>query len=181
MGLPTESPLMRRLVTVACAWPQCCSTCRAYMGATLLQLWSGHWAPLGVKGAPIGVWLDLGPQQPLLLCRLPAGGGPPPLPPAPLVSATCLLLHGCSAHTTHTLGPRHSLKHSAMPNTPHAANFLLLVCLQVGDVFSAAALKALLEALTAEGCVVVTTSNRHPADLPRHGLHEAMFGHFLNT
>lgn len=52
---------------------------------------------------------------------------------------------------------------------------------QVGDVFSAAALKALLEALTAEGCVVVTTSNRHPADLPRHGLHEAMFGHFLNT
>jgi predicted ATPase len=52
--------------------------------------------------------------------------------------------------------------------------------LQVGDVFSAAALKALLEALTAQGCVVVTTSNRHPADLPRHGLHEAMFGHFLN-
>lgn len=48
-------------------------------------------------------------------------------------------------------------------------------------MFSAAALKALLEALTAEGCVVVTTSNRHPADLPRHGLHEAMFGHFLNT
>lgn len=56
-----------------------------------------------------------------------------------------------------------------------------LCCVQVGDVFSAAALKALLEALTAEGCVVVTTSNRHPADLPRHGLHEAMFGHFLNT
>jgi predicted ATPase len=55
------------------------------------------------------------------------------------------------------------------------------MCLQVGDVFSATALKALLEALTAEGCVVVTTSNRHPADLPRHGLHEAMFGHFLNT
>ncbi|WIA43503.1 hypothetical protein OEZ86_009965 [Tetradesmus obliquus] len=54
-------------------------------------------------------------------------------------------------------------------------------CVLVGDVFSAAALKALLEALTAEGCVVVTTSNRHPADLPRHGLHEAMFGHFLNT
>jgi predicted ATPase len=48
-------------------------------------------------------------------------------------------------------------------------------------VWSAAALKALLEALTAEGCVVVTTSNRHPAELPRHGLHEAMFGHFLNT
>jgi predicted ATPase len=56
-----------------------------------------------------------------------------------------------------------------------------MCCPQVGDVFSAAALKALLEALTAEGCVVVTTSNRHPADLPRHGLHEAMFGHFLNT
>jgi hypothetical protein len=52
---------------------------------------------------------------------------------------------------------------------------------QVGDVFSAAALKALLEALTAEGVVVVTTSNRHPAELPRHGLHESMFGHFLNT
>jgi predicted ATPase len=59
---------------------------------------------------------------------------------------------------------------------------LTAACLsQIGDVFSAAALKALLEALTAEGCVVVTTSNRHPADLPRHGLHEAMFGHFLNT
>eukprot|EP00879_Flechtneria_rotunda_P031643 GHRR01034588.1.p1 GENE.GHRR01034588.1~~GHRR01034588.1.p1 ORF type:complete len:297 (+),score=107.91 GHRR01034588.1:56-946(+) len=58
---------------------------------------------------------------------------------------------------------------------------LFVFCVQVGDVFSAAALKALLEVLTAEGCVIVTTSNRHPGDLPRHGLHEAMFAHFLNT
>ncbi|KAF8066413.1 AFG1L [Scenedesmus sp. PABB004] len=53
--------------------------------------------------------------------------------------------------------------------------------MQVCDVFSAAGLKALLEGLTAQGAVVVTTSNRHPGELPRHGLHEALWGHFLHT
>jgi predicted ATPase len=48
-------------------------------------------------------------------------------------------------------------------------------------VWTAAALKALCEALVAEGCVVVTTSNRPPWELPRHGLHELMFQHFLDT
>jgi predicted ATPase len=53
--------------------------------------------------------------------------------------------------------------------------------LQVTDVFSAVALKGLFEALVAEGCVVVATSNRAPWELPRHGLHEDMFSHFVDT
>ncbi|KAG2436005.1 hypothetical protein HYH02_011718 [Chlamydomonas schloesseri] len=52
---------------------------------------------------------------------------------------------------------------------------------QVTDVFSAVALKGLVEALTAAGCVLVATSNRAPEHLPRHGLHEAMWGHFVET
>ena len=40
-------------------------------------------------------------------------------------------------------------------------------CMQISDVFSAAALKGLLEALHAEGCVVVATSNRAPSELDR--------------
>ncbi|GBF94229.1 hypothetical protein Rsub_06499 [Raphidocelis subcapitata] len=59
----------------------------------------------------------------------------------------------------------------------HAA---ALLCFdEVTDVWSAVALKALFEALTSEGCVVVATSNRAPHELPRHGLHEAMWEHFL--
>ena len=49
------------------------------------------------------------------------------------------------------------------------------------DVFSAVALKGLWEALTGAGCVVVATSNRAPEDLPRHGLHEDMWQHFIET
>ncbi|PSC70423.1 lactation elevated 1 isoform X1 [Micractinium conductrix] len=53
--------------------------------------------------------------------------------------------------------------------------------LQISDVFSAAALKGLLEALHAEGCVVVATSNRAPSELDRHGLNEVMFDHFISS
>ncbi|EFN56377.1 hypothetical protein CHLNCDRAFT_22490, partial [Chlorella variabilis] len=42
----------------------------------------------------------------------------------------------------------------------------------------AVALKGLVEALLAEGCVVVATSNRAPWELDRHGLHEDLFEHF---
>ncbi|KAG2497494.1 hypothetical protein HYH03_004646 [Edaphochlamys debaryana] len=52
---------------------------------------------------------------------------------------------------------------------------------QVTDVFNAVALKGLVEALTASGCVLLATSNRHPSALPRAGLHEAMWGHFVDT
>ena len=38
---------------------------------------------------------------------------------------------------------------------------------QVGDPFTAVALKGLFEALVAEGCVVVATSNRAPSELDR--------------
>lgn len=48
-------------------------------------------------------------------------------------------------------------------------------------MFSAVALKGLMEGLTAAGCVVVTTSNRTPRQLPRHGLHENMFEHLIKT
>ncbi len=38
---------------------------------------------------------------------------------------------------------------------------------QVGDPFTAVALKGLMEALMAEGCVVVATSNRAPSEFDR--------------
>ncbi|KAL4438248.1 hypothetical protein ABPG77_010609 [Micractinium sp. CCAP 211/92] len=52
---------------------------------------------------------------------------------------------------------------------------------QISDTFTAAALKGLLEALVAEGCVVVATSNRAPHELDSHGLNELMFSHFQET
>ncbi|GLI71253.1 hypothetical protein VaNZ11_016376 [Volvox africanus] len=61
------------------------------------------------------------------------------------------------------------------------ASLLYLDEVQVTDVFSAVALKGLVEALTSAGCVLVCTSNRAPADLPRHGLHEDMWAHFVDT
>lgn len=38
-----------------------------------------------------------------------------------------------------------------------------------------------MEALIEEGCVIVATSNRAPWDLNRHGLHEDLFGHFVQN
>ncbi|GFR49686.1 hypothetical protein Agub_g11835 [Astrephomene gubernaculifera] len=61
------------------------------------------------------------------------------------------------------------------------ASLLYFDEVQVTDVFSAVALKGLIEALTSAGCVVVATSNRAPHELPRHGLHEDMWGHFVTT
>ncbi|KXZ47776.1 hypothetical protein GPECTOR_33g658 [Gonium pectorale] len=61
------------------------------------------------------------------------------------------------------------------------ASLLVFDEVQVTDVFSAVALKGLVEALSSSGCVLVATSNRAPLELPRHGLHEAMWGHFIET
>lgn len=36
-----------------------------------------------------------------------------------------------------------------------------------------------MEALLEEGCIIVATSNRAPWDFNRHGLHEALFSHFV--
>ncbi|MEW5309365.1 MAG: hypothetical protein WDW38_001259 [Sanguina aurantia] len=60
-----------------------------------------------------------------------------------------------------------------------AASLLCFDEMQVSDVFSAVALKGIFEALNASGCVVVCTSNRQPHELPRHGLHESMWTHFV--
>lgn len=38
-----------------------------------------------------------------------------------------------------------------------------------------------MEALLEEGCIIVATSNRAPWDLNRHGLHEDLFGHFVQN
>lgn len=50
---------------------------------------------------------------------------------------------------------------------------------QVNDPFTAVALKGILEHLLSLGAVLVFTSNRHPADLNRYGLHEELFDHFV--
>ncbi|KAJ9522476.1 hypothetical protein QJQ45_008233 [Haematococcus lacustris] len=51
----------------------------------------------------------------------------------------------------------------------------------ISDVFSAIALKGLVESLTKAGGIFVCTSNRSPDELPRHGLHEVLFDHFIGT
>lgn len=61
------------------------------------------------------------------------------------------------------------------------ASILCFDEMQVPDVFSAVALKALIEGLTLSGCVVILTSNRTPRELPRHGLHEVMFDNMIRT
>jgi len=51
---------------------------------------------------------------------------------------------------------------------------------QCTDPFSALVLKGLMEAVIGEGGVVLCTSNRRLGDLPRQGLHEHLFGHFVS-
>ncbi|KAK9816417.1 hypothetical protein WJX72_000026 [[Myrmecia] bisecta] len=48
---------------------------------------------------------------------------------------------------------------------------------QVTGPFEAVALKGVMEALLAKGCVIVATSNRAPGALNRQGLHEDLFHH----
>ena len=38
-----------------------------------------------------------------------------------------------------------------------------------------------MEALLEKGCIIVATSNRAPWELNRHGLHEDLFGHFVQN
>ena len=38
-----------------------------------------------------------------------------------------------------------------------------------------------MEALLEKGCIIVCTSNRAPWELNRHGLHEDLFGHFIQN
>ncbi|KAJ9522786.1 hypothetical protein QJQ45_019818 [Haematococcus lacustris] len=58
---------------------------------------------------------------------------------------------------------------------------VLVLMTQISDVFSAIALKGLVESLTKAGGIFVCTSNRSPDELPRHGLHEVLFDHFIGT
>lgn len=53
--------------------------------------------------------------------------------------------------------------------------------MQTTDPYNVAALKALTEAALQDGGTLVATSNRAPKDLSPHGLHEAMFEHFIET
>lgn len=38
-----------------------------------------------------------------------------------------------------------------------------------------------VEGLIEKGCIIVATSNRAPWELNRHGLHEDLFGHFVEN
>ena len=42
-------------------------------------------------------------------------------------------------------------------------------------------LSGVMEALLEKGCIIVATSNRAPWELNRHGLHEDLFGHFVQN
>jgi hypothetical protein len=52
---------------------------------------------------------------------------------------------------------------------------------QCTDPFSIVTLKAACEGLAGTGGVMVLTGNRALKDLPRHGLHEDMFNHWVKV
>jgi len=77
-----------------------------------------------------------------------------------------------SSHTSYT----------ATTNTfTPAAALLCFDEMQTTDPYNVAALKALTEAALQDGGTLVATSNRAPKELSPHGLHEAMFEHFVET
>jgi predicted ATPase len=63
----------------------------------------------------------------------------------------------------------------------HVPALLCFDEMQTTDPFNVAALKALTEAALGDGGVLLTTSNRAPEGLSRHGLHEDLFTHFVET
>ncbi|PRW45179.1 lactation elevated 1 [Chlorella sorokiniana] len=88
---------------------------------------------------------------------------------------------GTAEEGGHELGAAESGSHGHAAGGHRISGLICFDEMQVSDPFSAVALKGLFEALLAEGCVVVGTSNRAPAELDRHGLHEELFDHFLQT
>ena len=71
---------------------------------------------------------------------------------------------------------------SWLPETsPGAPALLCLDEFQVNDVYNAAALKALIGSLQQRGHILVVSSNKAPSELHRHGLHENMFDHFIDS
>lgn len=53
--------------------------------------------------------------------------------------------------------------------------------LQTTDPYNIAAMKALLETTIRMNGIILTTSNRSPQELSRHGIHEDLFEHFIHT
>eukprot|EP00890_Picochlorum_soloecismus_P002909 jgi/Picsp_1/3619/NSC_06456-R1_lactation elevated protein 1-like len=53
--------------------------------------------------------------------------------------------------------------------------------LQTTDPYNIAAMKALLESTIRMNGIILTTSNRSPKELSRHGIHEDLFEHFVHT
>lgn len=103
-----------------------------------------------------------------------------------LCDCVTVRLDGCSLAVVHgalracsaAVLPLQHLCREAVASTPRPIDepTCLAPCLpptQVSDPFSAVALKGLFEALLAEGCVVVATSNRAPAELDRWELRAA--------
>ena len=86
--LPTESPLMGRLVSVACAWPECWSTRRGCVGSSPMQICSRCWAPpdMGLCGASM-IWCEAMPWAPgsrvnsAVVCMASQRGAAPPVVP----------------------------------------------------------------------------------------------------
>ena len=70
---------------------------------------------------------------------------------------------------------------SIMGPSSSSAALLCFDEMQTTDPFNVAAIKALTEATLTDGGSLVATSNRAPRELSSHGLHEAMFEHFVET
>ncbi len=75
-----------------------------------------------------------------------------------------------------------SLNNNSSLNKTRSKKNAALLCfdeMQTTDPYNVAALKALTEAALEDGGSIVATSNRAPKELSPHGLHEAMFEHFI--
>ena len=78
-------PLMGRLISIACAWPKCCSTCRGCVGSSPMRIWSRCCAPLemGLRGVSM-IWCEAMPWAPggrvnsAVVCMASQRGAVPP-------------------------------------------------------------------------------------------------------
>ena len=77
-----------RLISVACAWPECCSTRRVCVGSSPMRIWSRCWAPpdMGLCGVTMICcealpWAPGGRVNSAVVCVASQRGAAPPVVP----------------------------------------------------------------------------------------------------
>lgn len=70
---------------------------------------------------------------------------------------------------------------TSFENISCRATCLLFDEVQTTDPYNVAAMKSLMETALDMNGIIINTSNKHPYELSRHGLHEDMFDHFIQS